>query len=180
MKSFLLFIVWITIHSPGYPQEKVSSIKGIITDSVSGEPLEQASVSLIRLVDFVVVRQAMSGKNGFAFRRVVTGDYLLCVSFIGYRPDTIRMAAHGNDSVYSTRIQLVKSAGNLMEIVLRSVIPPVIVKNDTLVYNTNTVKTEPNATIGDLIKKLPGMQVDKEGNITLHGQKVEKIYVDGK
>jgi hypothetical protein len=67
-----------------------------------------------------------------------------------------------------------------MEVVVRSVIPPVIVKNDTLVYNTNAVKTQPNATIEDLIKKLPGMEVDKNGDIILHGKKVEKIYIDGK
>jgi Outer membrane protein beta-barrel family/Carboxypeptidase regulatory-like domain len=181
MRSFLLFIVCINIHSLGYSQGKVSLIKGIITDSASGEPLEQASVSLIRRADSVVVRQILSGKTGFEFRRVPAGDYLLSVSFIGYRPDTIRMAVNNTGEEYNAgKIQLLKSPGNLVEVVVRSVIPPVIVKNDTLVYNTNSVKTQPNATVEDLLKKLPGMAVDKEGNITLHGQKVEKIYVDGK
>ncbi|MDP4264521.1 MAG: outer membrane beta-barrel protein, partial [Bacteroidota bacterium] len=181
MKLFLLLIICLAIGSAGYSQEKLSSVRGMIIDSASGETLEQASVSLIRRADLVVLKQLLSGKNGFEFRRVAAGDYLLSVSFIGYRPDTIRLTVGAADSLYNTgKIQLVKLTANLMEVVVRSVIPPVIVKNDTLVYNTNTVKTQPNATIEDLIKKLPGMDVDKDGNITLHGQKVEKIYVDGK
>jgi hypothetical protein len=180
MKSFLLFAIWITICYTGYSQEKFCSIKGVITDSVSGEILEQASVSLLRHADGSVVRRVLSGRNGFSFRRINTGNYLLCFSFIGYRTDTIRITADREDSLYNMTIKLVKSSANLMEVVVKSVIPPVIVKNDTIVYNTNTVKTEPNATIEDLIKKLPGMAVDKDGNITLHGQKVEKVYIDGK
>jgi len=180
VKSFLLFIFCIAIHSIGYPQGKVSAIKGVITDSASGEPLEQASVSLVRRTDSIVIKQVFSGKNGFEFRRVATGDYLISISFTGYRPDTIRIEIENIDTVYSVNIRLIKSVANLMEVVVRSVIPPVIVKNDTLVYNTNTVKTQPNATIEDLVKKLPGMVVDKNGDIILHGQKVEKIYIDGK
>jgi len=180
VKSFLSFIICIIFYSLCYSQGKVSSIKGVITDSASGQPLEQASVSLIHRANSFVIKQVFSDKNGFELTRVGTGDYLISISFVGYRPDTIRVAVEKTDTVYSVNIGLVESVTNLMEVVVRSIIPPVIVKDDTLVYNTNTVKTEPNATIEDLIKKLPGMQVDKNGNITLHGKKVEKIYIDGK
>jgi len=181
MKPFLLVFICITICCAAYTQGKLATIKGLITDSASGDPLEQASVSLLRQSDSLVLQQVLSGKNGFEFRRIAPGHYLLAISFTGYRPDTIRLALDTAGSGYNAgKIPLSRAASELMEVVVRSVIPPVIVKNDTLVYNTNTVKTEPNATIEDLIKKLPGMAVDKDGNITLHGQKVEKVYIDGK
>jgi hypothetical protein len=177
MKSFLLFIVCLLGYSFSYSQ----GIRGVISDSASGEPLEQAFVSLLRGKDSIVLRQALSGKNGFEFRRVAAGDYLLSISFIGYRPDTITIHIRNADTLYNTgKISLVKLVGNLVEVVVKSVIPPVIIRNDTIVYNTNTVKTQPNATIEDLLKKLPGIEVDKDGNITLHGQKVDKVYIDGK
>ncbi len=179
MKSFLLFIACMIIYFAGFSQEK-ASIKGKVTDSLSGERLDQATVLLIRLADRVIRQQAVSGKNGFEFRHVSSGNYLLAVSFVGYRPDSIQIGIHNPDSLYNADIKMVKLTDNLVEVVVKSVIPPVIIKNDTIVYNTNTVKTLPNATIEDLIKKLPGMEVDKDGNITLHGQKVDKIYVDGK
>lgn len=181
MRPFLLIIVCITCFSAAHSQAKLSTIRGLITDSVSGAPLEEASVSLLRTAGLKPVRQTLSRKTGFEFSRIPTGDYLLAVSFAGYYPDTITLRLDTAGTPYNAgNIVLVRSTTNLMEVVVKSVIPPVIVKNDTLVYNTNTVKTEPNATVEDLIKKLPGMQVDKDGNITLHGQKVEKIYVDGK
>lgn len=181
MKFLLLLIGWITIHSVATAQEKLAVIKGAITDSASGETLDQASVSLLRQSDRAVLRQTLAGKNGFEFRRLVPGIYVLHITFIGYRPDTLRVSISDTDTLYNAgKIQLAKSTGNLMEVVVRSVIPPVIVKNDTLVYNTSAVTTQPNATIEDLIKKLPGLAVDKDGNITLHGQKIEKVYIDGK
>ena len=58
--------------------------------------------------------------------------------------------------------------------------PPVTLKNDTIVYNANSFKTQPNGVVEDLLKKLPGVQVDKNGNITANGQQVNHVYVDGK
>src|SRR5258708_17717445 len=159
----------------------MASIKGIITDSASDETFERASRELVRLTDSILIRQVPSGKNGFELRHVPTGNYWLTVSFIGYRADTLTLSLGKTDSIYNTgRIRLAKSAGNLLEVVVKAVIPPVIVKNDTLVYNAAAFKMQPNATVEDLLKKLPGMQVDKNGEVTLQGKKVEKIYINGK
>src|SRR5258708_39807564 len=69
---------------------------------------------------------------------------------------------------------------NLREGVVKKPIPPMTIRHDTLVYNANAYKTRPNATIEDFLKKLPGVEVDKNGNITVQGKSVEKIYIDGK
>lgn len=69
---------------------------------------------------------------------------------------------------------------SLIGVVVKASIPPVLIKKDTIVYNAAAYKLGPNASVQELLKKLPGVQVDKEGNVTVQGQKVEKIYVDGK
>src|SRR5258708_27890447 len=131
----------------------MASIKGIITDSASDETLEQASLSLVRLTDSIIIRQVLSGKNGFELRHVPTGNYWLTVSFIGYRADTLTLSLGKTDSIYNTgRIRLAKSAGNLLEVVVKAGIPPVIVKNDTLVYNAAPFKIPPNATVNNHFK----------------------------
>jgi Outer membrane protein beta-barrel family len=181
MRSALLFIVCLAISYLSYSQSKSSSLKGIITDSLSGQPLLQASVTLINCSDSVVSKQSLSGKKGFELEDIDSGDYLLRVSYIDYEPAIIPITVGNVSKIYDAgKIPLVKSGHTLMEVVVKSVIPPVIVRNDTLVYNTDAVKTQPNATIEELLKKLPGIDIDKDGNIFLHGQKVEKIYIDGK
>src|SRR6185436_4742490 len=57
---------------------------------------------------------------------------------------------------------------------------PIQVKNDTVQFNTSGFKTLPNATAEDLLKKLPGVEVDKEGNVKAQGEQVQKVLVDGK
>jgi len=59
-------------------------------------------------------------------------------------------------------------------------IPPAIVRNDTIAFNAGAFPTRPNATVEDLLRKLPGIEIDKNGNVTMQGQKVDKIYLDGK
>jgi hypothetical protein len=73
-----------------------------------------------------------------------------------------------------------KTSGELIKVVVRAVIPPVIVKSDTIVYNTEAFKAKPNATVAVLLKQLPSMELDKEGNVSFQGEKVQKIYIDGK
>lgn len=180
-KVILTYLACIACCCSAYSQGKISSVKGTITDSVSGEILEQASVSLTRLADFIEVKQVHTGRNGFEFRQVTIGNYWITVSFIGYRTDTLTLYLDKADSTYNIgKIKLVKLPVNLVEVVVKAVIPPVIVRNDTLIFNANAFKTQPNATIEDLLKKLPGIAVDRNGNVSIQGKKVEKVYIDGK
>lgn len=180
-KLLLIFFVFLSAHYTGYSQEKMSSVKAMITDSITRETIEQASVTLIRVSDSVIVRQVLSGSKGFEIRRVGKGEYMLTISHVEYQPDTLMIQITRTDTVYNLgRIHLLKSSASLVEVIVRAVIPPVMVRDDTLIFNANAYKTQPNATVEDLLKKLPGMVIDKEGNVTFQGKKVEKIYIDGK
>jgi hypothetical protein len=69
---------------------------------------------------------------------------------------------------------------SLDEVIVTAERPPITVKNDTIEFNANSFKTLPNALVEDLLKKLPGVRVDADGNITMNGKPVNKILVDGK
>ena len=68
----------------------------------------------------------------------------------------------------------------LEEVVLAAEAPPVTLINDTIQYNAGSFKVQPNASVEDLLKKLPGVKVEKDGTIKAQGEKVQKVLVDGK
>jgi hypothetical protein len=150
----------------------------MVTDSLSRAALEGATVSLYRMPGPRFVQAVRSGRNGFVLRAGAAGDYLLIISYLGYQSDSLVLGSA--DSIPFLRIQLRRSSKALMAVVVTARIPPVIVKNDTIAFNAGAYPTRPNATVEDLLRKLPGIDIDKNGNITMQGQKIDKIYLDGK
>ncbi|OQP68235.1 hypothetical protein A4R26_00010 [Niastella populi] len=143
--------------------------------------MPEASLSLLRLPDSMIIRRSLSGKNGFIFNHLKPGQYQLYVSNIGYRDTMLSITLTTADTVFNTgAIWLQPAVHSLVEVVVKAIIPPVITKNDTVIYNVSAFKTRPNATVEELLKKLPGIQVDKDGNITMQGEKIQKVFVDGK
>lgn len=164
-----------------YAQTVSVTIKGKVGDSVTHAVLPEASISLLHLPDSMVVRRSLSGKNGFTFDHLKPGQYLLYGSNIGYRDTILPILLKAGDTMYNTgAIWLQPVVHSLMEVVVKAIIPPVITKNDTIIYNVAAFKTRPNATVEELLKKLPGIQVDRDGNITMQGEKIQKVFVDGK
>lgn len=162
-------------------QSNQTTIQGRLLDSLTGENLSNASIVLMKLPDSMIIRQSISSKNGFVISKIPLGKFLLRISYIGYRDTILNINIQEEDSIYQTgTLKMIKSADHMMEVVIRSVIPPVIMKNDTIMFNTTSFQTRPNATVEELLKKLPGVEVDKDGNITVHGQIVQKIFIDGK
>ncbi|MBS1566752.1 MAG: carboxypeptidase regulatory-like domain-containing protein [Bacteroidetes bacterium] len=159
-----------------------ATARSTVQDSATGAVLDGATVSLLRLPDSSLVRQTRSVKNGFAFRRISPGSYVASVSFVGYHKTELVFNVGPNDTLLQLPvIKMPASAENtMMEVVVRASIPPVVSKSDTLIYNASSFKTRPNAPVEDLLKKLPGVLVDKDGNVTINGQKVDKFYIDGK
>ncbi|HEY4060601.1 MAG TPA: outer membrane beta-barrel protein [Puia sp.] len=162
-------------------QTPVPFLQGTVQDSLSRQPLEDATVSLLHMPDARVLQRVRSRKSGFIFRALAPGDYLLTVSYLGYLTDSMTITLGKTDSTgRRVRILLGQSSKDLMEVVVHATIPPAIVKNDTIAFNAGAFPTRPNATVEDLLRKLPGIDVDKNGNVTMQGQKVDKIYLDGK
>jgi hypothetical protein len=168
-------IVRIQAQTPG------PVLRGTVQDSLSRLPLEDATISLLHMPGARVLQRIRSHKNGFVFRALKPGNYLLTVSYLGYASDSVALAITPADSTVKRVHFLLRLAStDLMEVVIHATIPPAIVRNDTIAFNAGAFPTRPNATVEDLLRKLPGIDIDKNGNVTMQGQKVDKIYLDGK
>jgi Outer membrane protein beta-barrel family/Carboxypeptidase regulatory-like domain len=164
-----------------YAQNDHAAIKGIVTDSLTGEILDKASVKIFHSTNASVIGQTTSTIKGFSLQPVPKGHYQLIVSYVGYKPDTLLINLTGTTRVYNVgKIYLSKKAGTLTEVFIKAVKPAVSIKNDTVIYNAQAFQTHPYASIEDLLKKLPGISVDGSGNIFFQNKKVNRIYIDGK
>ena len=156
------------------------TLRGSAVDSVSGDRLEDATVTLFRIPGPELVHRVRN-RGGFAFTGITKGSYIVVTSYQGFASDSFRFSVNASDSVLAMHIiRMQRTSKKLLEVVVRASIPPVIVKNDTIAFNASAFPSPPNSTVEDLLKKLPGVQVDKEGNVTMNGQKVDKITIDGK
>jgi hypothetical protein len=159
----------------------VHYIRGSVRDSVSEAVMEEATISCWPLKGDQPISTLRSNKNGFLLRIYKTGKYQIIATYLGYVPDTVSLVITEKDtSVITVNFRMQRSSKPLMEVIVKASIPPVIVKSDTIGFNAGAYPTRPYATVEDLLKKLPGIAVDKDGNVTMQGKKIDKILVDGK
>ncbi len=162
--------------------QKNGSVKGLAFDTISKQPVAAATVTILERKDSSLVTFTMSGNDGrFQLSGLANGEYRLLISHVNYH----------NSNKYFTITDAAKNAelGNVVmndltkileEVVLEAEAPPVTLVGDTIQYNAGSFKTPPNASVEQLLKKLPGVKVDKDGTIKAQGEKVTKVLVDGK
>ncbi len=156
-------------------------IRGSVRDSISEAVMEEATISCWPLKSDHPVHTLRSNKNGFLLRVYQTGHYRIIATYLGYIPDTLSVTITEKDTTeVFVNFRMQRSSKPLMEVIVKANIPPVIVKSDTIGFNAGAYPTRPYATVEDLLKKLPGISVDKDGNVTMQGKKIDKILVDGK
>lgn len=165
-----------------FAQNNHGSISGNIIDGDTKTPVEQATVQVLSLPDSTYVTGVASLKNGsFTVPSIKFGKYVLKVSFIGYQPSfkPVQLsAAHPRANV--GQIILGSDAIMLQEAVVTAEAPQVSVVEDTLVYNSTAYRTPEGAMLEELVKKLPGAEIDDDGNVKINGKDLKKIMVDGK
>ncbi len=154
-------------------------VTGRVIDNAQ-EPMIQASVSLLAVKDSVYVKGVATNSDGkFRLPDVRSGKYILQASYVGYAP-TYKNITVGGSTLNVGDVVLEESSEMLKEVSVVGVKTPIKVMEDTVEYNTDTYKTQPNAVVEDLLKRLPGVEVDSEGKITANGKEVTKILIDGK
>lgn len=155
-----------------------SGIKGKVMDTLNKKSLDNAVVSLLRKSDSTLFKFTRTNKDGaFSIQNVSSGNYLLLVTypkFVDYH-DQVELTGSENDL---GSIPLTLQSQLLNEVVIRQNIA-IRMKGDTVEYKADSFKVADGASVKDLLKKLPGMQVDKNGQITAQGEKVNKVLVDG-
>jgi Outer membrane protein beta-barrel family len=155
-------------------------VRGTVTDSTSGQVLEEATLSLFKLPKPELVGTKRSD-TAFAFSIPGKGNYVLVTSYQGYRTDSMRFSVKAKDSsALLVSVMLVPEESALLQVVVQARIPPAIVRSDTIAFNAGAYPSPPNSTVEDLLRKLPGVEIDKDGNVTMQGQKVDKITINGK
>jgi len=157
------------------------TLEGRVTDSV-GVALPAASVVLLEKQDSVLNTFGLAdGEGRFSLRRVEPGDYILQISYLGYRNhwQSVQVRA-GNPKVDLGVIVMQQASAELAAVEVKADRAPLALRNDTLEYNAAAFKTQPGAVVEDLLKKLPGVQVQPDGSIKAQGETVRKVLVDGK
>jgi hypothetical protein len=160
-----------------------SSIKGTVIDSTSRQPLEAATVSVFYASDSSLVNYSITNKKGEFFIAEIPQEkpcrLMISYNSLGTYFEDFIIPANTKELTIKT-IRLRKSYTEMEEVLVMAQRPPVIIKKDTVEFNAGSFKTQVNGVVEDLLKQLPGVEVDADGNITINGKKVSKITVDGK
>jgi hypothetical protein len=154
-------------------------IRCTVMDTLNSRPAIFASVVAIRSADSVIETYARADGNGMAVLNVPReGSYIVRITYPGFAEyhDQIKVAKPITDL---DTIAIVSKERLLKEVVVTRQIAAIKIKGDTTEYVADSFRTKENATVEDLLKKLPGIQVDKDGKITAQGTEVKKILVDG-
>ena len=182
MRRFLYVAVLLMATIVAQAQNNTSTVAGQILDSESKEPVSQANVRLLLLPDSTYVGGAATTNNGyFALQRVAPGNYVLKITFIGYK-DMVRPLRLAQDTgdINVGQISLEPDSKLLSEAVVTAEVAKVQAIEDTLVYNAAAYRVSEGAMLEELVRKLPGAEVDSEGNVKVNGKSVSKIMVNGK
>lgn len=157
------------------------SVKGTVTDTTSDDFLENATVSILNAKDSILYNFTRAAKDGsFSVSQVRPGNYLLLVTYPGYadyvEKFTIDSLSKARDF---NRINMILKSKLLENVIVTGTKAAIKIKGDTTEYNASSYTIQPNSKVEDLLKQLPGIQIDKDGQITAQGQTVNKVLVDG-
>lgn len=156
------------------------TIEGTVVDSILKKSLTSATISLAHAKDSSLISFTRANEEGFfQVKNVAAGKYLLSVSYVGYTPLWLAIKVGSTTKLSLGNVYLTDTSrmSNLTIVAKR---PPVVINNDTIEFNSENFKTVPNAVVEDMLKKMPGIEVDKAGAITVNGKSVSKVFVNGK
>ena len=157
------------------------TVSGHVYDAELNEPMVQATVQLFRQRDSTFVGGTVTDLRGnFSVEAPTNGIFKLKISSVGYQTIEREVTLRRNQSQELGTLLMSSESVMLQEAVVTGRAAQVIVKKDTLVYNPDAYRTPEGSPIEELIKRIPGAEVDEDGNITINGRAVKKILLDGK
>lgn len=161
---------------------QAQSVKGKLLDLVDNKPLRGATLELRSVKDSTTRFGAVSDSSGqFRFGNLPLDSFSLHVSYIGY--ENYRQFAAINDSIPNVdlgNLFIPKKTTEIGGVTVTAKTPPAQQKGDTTQYNASQFKVNPDATTEDLIKKMPGITVERDGTVTAQGETVRKVTIDGR
>ena len=173
----------LTVACMAVAAQAASSLNGLLVDASDSLPLIAATVKLLKAnKDSTFVKGTVTDTNGlFNITDVAAGRYVVKCSYLGYDDVTRRVTVEKGGRDVNFGVIPMKVEGILLkEAVVTGVKTPITVKEDTIEYNADTYKTQANAVVEDILKRMPGVEVSSDGKITANGKEVKKILIDGK
>jgi hypothetical protein len=156
-------------------------VKGVLIDDSTGEALGFATVSLTRDGQTKPAKYTLSDDKGtFSMSSIRNGSYAVVAELMGYEPFSKQITIENNKSIDLGEIRMKIDREQLEAAEVSAIGNPVIVKKDTIEYNAGSFLTTDNDNLIDLLKKMPGIEVADNGTISVNGQSVSKITVQGK
>ena len=173
-----LTILLLGLLSYYYGSAQQITLKGKLKDTSDNKILHQAVVQLVRTSDSVLVAFSRAGTQGqFSIGNLDTGKYLLWATYPNYadfvEPIDLRKDLDIGEVILTPKSQL------LEEVIIKQRIAAIRMKGDTLEFRADSFAVREGANVEELLKKLPGITVNKNGEITAQGEKVQKVLVDG-
>ena len=178
LQALIVFLLFTNIIFSQNPSKV--TIQGIIADTL-GEDLPFATVMLLNPKDSALINFTRSDdKAAFSFKNIKNTAYLLKISYVGYLPYQQHLDPSVSELSDLGLIKIKPITQELLEVVIRTAKAPLSIRGDTIEYNASSFKVPPGSTVEDLLRRLPGIDIDADGNIKAQGKDVKKLYVDGK
>lgn len=181
MKRTLLYL-FVMILCPLMMLAQKVTVSGLIIDGTNNEALPGATVVLLHPKDSTQATGALSGEDGkFSLPAVKAGSYIMRISYVGYMAQYKNLTlGKGNKTVNLGTFTMQEDSKVLKEADVVAMLAQVEMKADTFVYNADAFRLPEGSALEELVKKLPGAEVDDDGNIKINGKSVTKIMVEGK
>lgn len=175
----LLFVLFsIIFFNSAFPQSGFK-ISGKIVDTTEKKILVNANIVLLAAKDSLLITAVRSNIEGkFQFNNISKGQYILMASFPKYA-DFIDRVELSNQDRDLGQVPLLTSFYLMKEIVIKNAAAAIRIKGDTTEFTADSFRVNPNADVQELLRKMPGFQVNAKGEITAQGEKVQKVLVDG-
>ena len=183
MKKLALLISIVVISITTQAQHNLS---GTILSKTDGAPVEMATIRLFAYhqtaqgTDSTLVQGAQTTYDGiFILNNIRQGEYKLIISSVGFN-EVIKEVKMPNANLDLPTIRLTEQVQHLAEVSVQGRAAEMTVKGDTIEYNTAAYQVSETATVEELLKKMNGVEVDKEGNVTINGEEIKGVRIDGK
>ncbi len=182
MPRKLLLVLLILLGLSPCRAQRNGMIRGLAFDSISRQAVPAATITLLKKKDSALVSFTMTGSDGkFQLNNIADGEYRLLITHVNYHNYSRNFTISDSNRVVELgNIFLFDKTKVLQGVTVTNEAPPVTLINDTVQYNAGSFKTPPNASVEQLLKKLPGVQVQKDGSIKAQGENVKRVLVDGK
>lgn len=176
---FLLFVA-LTLTAHTIAQNK-GNLSGTILSAPNKTPIEYASVSLMTIPGNKTIDGTLTDSKGsFTLKNVPPGSYIIKVEFVGFKPVTTPVTSKGSGSENVPTITMTPSAASLQQVTVTAAKPLVETHLDKLVYNAANDLTSQGGVALDVLKKVPSVSVDVDGNVELEGNANIKFFINGK